>query len=110
MPQFKFIEQQPNHFVIEGQLTFSSIDKKTVGSFNCPARNGNICIDLSKVEKSDSAGLALMIEWVKQCKMYNTRVLFKNIPEQLLALATLSGFDQNEYFSDHLCQEALDES
>ncbi|WP_031433951.1 STAS domain-containing protein [Methylomarinum vadi] len=98
MSQLSIIEQRPGYFLIEGPLTFASIDKKTVKSFNFLNSAEQICIDLGHVETTDSAGLALMIEWIKQSRQYNTRLSFKNIPPQLLTLAKLSGFDNNEYF------------
>ncbi|WP_305909083.1 STAS domain-containing protein [Methylomarinum sp. Ch1-1] len=100
MARLNITEQTPGQFVVEGALTFSSIDKKTVKSFNFLKSAERICIDLQKVETTDSAGLALMIEWIKQSKLYNTELAFKNIPQQLLALAKLSGFDANEYLAD----------
>lgn len=99
MSQLNIIEQRPGHFLIEGPLTFASIDKKTVKSFNFLNSAQHICIDLGRVETTDSAGLALMIEWIKQSKQYNTELSFKNIPSQLMALAKLSGFDDNEYLA-----------
>ncbi len=99
MSRLSIKEQRPGVFLIEGPLTFASIDKKTVKSFNFLNSADHICIDLGDVETTDSAGLALMIEWIKQSRQYRTRLSFRNIPPQLLALAKLSGFDDNEYFA-----------
>lgn len=100
MAELNILEQKPGYFIVDGPLTFSSIDKKTVKSFNFLGSAPQICIDLQQVENSDSAGLALMIEWIKQSKRYNTQLSFKNIPQQLQALAKLGGFDSNEYLAD----------
>ncbi len=100
MTQLKLIEKQPGYFIIEGKLTFSSINKKTVKSLTFSDTSDKVCIDLEKVESTDSAGLALMIEWIKHSKIRGTQVAFKNIPEQLLTLAKLSGFDTDEYFPE----------
>lgn len=93
-------EQKPGYFIVEGPLTFSSIDKKTVKSFDFLGSAPQICIDLKRVESTDSAGLALMIEWIKHSKKHNTHLSFKNIPQQLQALAKLSGFDNSEYLAE----------
>lgn len=100
MSQLTLIEQHPGFFIVEGKLTFSSIDKKTVKSLNFLQSADKICIDLEKVETTDSAGLALMIEWIKQSKTHGVQLSFKNIPEQLLTLAKLSGFDNNDYLEN----------
>ena len=103
MSKLSLIEQQPGYFIVEGKLIFSCIDKKTVESLSFLKSADKICIDLEKVEITDSAGLALMIECIKHSKIHGTRLSFKNIPKQLLTLAKLSGFDNNEYFANSVC-------
>lgn len=99
MAKLNLIEQSPGYFTVEGNLTFASIDKQTLQSFKFLKGIETIYIDLAKVGTTDSAGLALMIEWIKQSRMIRAQLRFKNIPEQLLALAKLSGFDKTEYYS-----------
>ena len=100
MPRLKLTEQAPGHFTVEGNLTFASIDQQSMHSFKFLKGMDSICIDLSQVGMTDSAGLALMIEWIKQSRMSRVKLSFKNIPPQLLALAKLSGFDETEYFAN----------
>jgi len=97
------IEQSPGYYLVEGGLTFANIDKQTVKSFKFPDGMASICIDLSKVTATDSAGLALMIEWIRLSQISRIKLSFKNIPAQLLALAKLSGFDENQYFASDAC-------
>ena len=99
MPKLLLTEQAPGQYTLEGCLTFASIDKQTPKSFKFLKGIDSICIDLAKVEATDSAGLALMIEWIRLSRMNRIRLSFKNIPAQLLALAKLSGFDETEYFA-----------
>lgn len=47
-------------------------------------------IDLSGVTESDSAGLALLLEWLRLAKQRNAKVKFENVPTQVLALARIS--------------------
>ncbi len=100
MSIFRLIPQNNANFLIEGDLTFSSLNKKTIPSFDFLKGPDEICLDLNKVTVADSAGLALLLEWIKQSKKYDTKLMFKNIPQQLLTLATLSGLDLNEYLAD----------
>ncbi len=53
----------------------------------------DISIDLKKVKAVDSAGLALIIEWLKTAHSRGINLNFINVPKQLLALARLSGFE-----------------
>ncbi|MCQ8181418.1 STAS domain-containing protein [Methylomonas sp. SURF-1] len=100
MPRLSVTEQAPGHYTVEGNLTFASIDKQSLKSFNFLKGMDSICIDLSLVGMTDSAGLALMIEWIKQARSNRVKLSFKNVPAQLLALAKLSGFDETEYFAN----------
>lgn len=99
MARLTLVEQSPGYFTVEGNLTFASIDQQSLQSFKSLKGIDTICIDLAKVGTTDSAGLALMIEWIKQSRLIRAQLRFKNIPDQLLALAKLSGFDETEYYS-----------
>lgn len=99
MSQLNIIKENTGHFVIDGDLTFATIDKQTLKSFSFLKAAKEITIDLSRVSSTDSAGLALMIEWIKYSRQNRTQIAFKNIPEQLLNLAKLSGFDQSSHFA-----------
>jgi phospholipid transport system transporter-binding protein len=98
--KLNLINQGNGVFIIDGDLTFATIDKHTVKSFEFLKSSRSITIDFEKVSCTDSAGLALMIEWIKQARHYRTSLHFKNIPEQLRNLAKLSGFDKTSHFTD----------
>jgi phospholipid transport system transporter-binding protein len=85
--------------LLSGDLTFATINKKTVQLIDFKKINHELVIDLAQIANSDSAGLALIIEWLKISKTGQARLRFKNIPAQLLTLAKLSGFDLESYFS-----------
>jgi phospholipid transport system transporter-binding protein len=82
-------------FIIKGNLTFATINQSTLKMINGSLKGTAICVDLHDVTTTDSAGLALMIEWLKISKKNNSTLSFINIPLQLQALAKISGFDQN---------------
>lgn len=107
MSTLALTEQSPGYFTVEGNLTFASIDKQTLKSFKFLRGIDSVCIDLAKVGSTDSAGLALMIEWIRLSRMSRVQLSFKNIPEQLLALARLSGFDETEYFANDAAPASL---
>lgn len=50
-------------------------------------------VDLAGVSGSDSAGLALLIEWLRAGRRNGQRIRFVNIPSQLAALARISEVD-----------------
>jgi phospholipid transport system transporter-binding protein len=51
-------------------------------------------VDLSGVAQSDSAGLALLIEWLRAARQHDQRLRFSNLPQQLIALAKISEVDE----------------
>jgi phospholipid transport system transporter-binding protein len=97
--KLNIIDQGAGYFIIDGDLTFSTIDKQSVKSFAFLNTSKHVIIDLGRVACTDSAGLALMIEWIKHTRQHRTHIAFKNIPEQLLNLAKLSGFDKTSHFA-----------
>jgi len=99
MSTLSLTEKSPGYYIVDGDLTFANIDKGTSKAFKFLKGMEIIYIDLATVKSTDSAGLALMIEWIKICQNSRIRLIFKNIPKQLHALAKLSGFDKNEYFA-----------
>ena len=99
MTKLSIIDQGAGHFIIDGDLTFSTIDKQTVKAVAFLNASKHITLDLGRVACTDSAGLALMIEWIKYTRQHRTQITFKNIPEQLLNLARLSGFDKTSHFA-----------
>ncbi len=56
--------------------------------------DGTINIDLQNVERADSAGVALLIEWQRTARQQQQKIHFQNIPSQMLAIARLSGVDE----------------
>jgi phospholipid transport system transporter-binding protein len=50
-------------------------------------------VDLAGVSDSDSAGLALLIEWLRLAKDAQRPIHFANIPGQISALARISEVD-----------------
>jgi phospholipid transport system transporter-binding protein len=98
MNKLTLVNEGPGRFIVDGDLTFSAMDKKTVSAFAFLASNKQITLDLGKVSNADSAGLALMLEWIKHARSKRVQLRFINIPGQLLNLAKLSGLDKLSYF------------
>ena len=48
-------------------------------------------IDLIGIKRSDSAGLALLVHWIRLAKKTNKNIVFHNVPAQMLAIAEASG-------------------
>ena len=54
------------------------------------AQEPQIEVDLGGVGESDSAGLALLIEWMRKAKQSGKKIHFANVPAGIEALARIS--------------------
>jgi phospholipid transport system transporter-binding protein len=50
-------------------------------------------LDLSAVGESDSAGLALLLEWLRMARQAKQQIQYINVPAQIIALARISEVD-----------------
>jgi phospholipid transport system transporter-binding protein len=48
-------------------------------------------VDLAAVSNVDTASISLMFEWLRQAQASKHKVIFVNLPKNLLSLATLYG-------------------
>lgn len=78
---------------VTGPMTFATAG--TLLALGMPRFAGQpaLTVDLSDVTDVDSAGLALLIEWLRQARAEQRTVTFRGIPDKLLAIARLSGVE-----------------
>ncbi len=84
--QPSFAEIAPGRIKLEGDLTFATCAawwKTAKHKFKTEA----LTFDLSGVRRADSAGLALLVEWLRLAQKRNLRLEFINFPPQLEAMA-----------------------
>ncbi len=55
------------------------------------AGGGPLEVDLSRVGRADSAGLALLVEWMREARRQGREIRFLGMPPQMLAIAGVSG-------------------
>lgn len=77
-------------FEVVGTLSFASVPALWSAAGQVLDGQGELEIDLARIERSDSAGLALLVEWLRESRRRGFRLRFTNIPEQLQAMARLS--------------------
>ncbi|CAN5318768.1 hypothetical protein BH24PSE2_BH24PSE2_00620 [soil metagenome] len=87
---FRFESLGGGGFAIHGDLTFETVTEALEMSRELFEDHSRIEIDLSGVTESDSAGLALLLEWINWAKHYVREVRFHDIPRPLRAIAEIS--------------------
>lgn len=76
---------------IEGELTFQTANVVLTEFLQKKAQQSPKTIDLQAITRTDSAGLALLIELLRQTP--DNALRFHNIPPQMLSIAQVSGVD-----------------
>ncbi|MDH3281647.1 MAG: STAS domain-containing protein [Gammaproteobacteria bacterium] len=84
---------EPGEYRLAGPVTFDTVASLYESTQFDFVDDGELTIDLSKVSRVDSAGLALLLEWMRSSRQSNCRLRFTNIPEQLNSLMEVTGLD-----------------
>lgn len=87
------IVEKDNRLLVSGELNFATVMDLWNKSLPLFTRQSQLTIDLSQVTTSNSAGLALLIEWLKLAKNEKKTLKFVNIPQQLQTLADVAGVE-----------------
>lgn len=77
-------------FKVRGTLNADTVTGLLERSEAAFRGTGSLEFDLAEVPDGDSAGLALLIEWLRLGKQHQRTVQFENVPEQIAALARIS--------------------
>lgn len=78
---------------VTGAVTFATAGGLLQSGRGLFAGQQKLVVDLAGVTRVDSAGLALLLEWLRQARSEGRTVTFTGLPEKLLAIARLSGVD-----------------
>ncbi|MGD8484385.1 MAG: STAS domain-containing protein [Thioalkalispiraceae bacterium] len=95
MSSVRFETDDSQTYRIIGELNMSTVpqllqDMAAVFSTSQQAR----VIDLTDVSRSDSAGLALLLEWQRLAQEQGLQLTFRNLPEQMQAIIKVSGLEK----------------
>jgi phospholipid transport system transporter-binding protein len=91
------ISTSPGAFAVRGAMEFANaaalLDEGLAAFAGAPA-GAVITLDLAEVGRTDSAGLAVLLEWLGAARRGGHTLSVANPPANLLALARVSGLDQ----------------
>ena len=94
MSKFELKELGEGHFALNGEMTFETAERILVVSEEPFEQHTRIEIDLAGVTKADSAGLALLLEWITWANHTVREIRFLSMPERILAIARTTEVDQ----------------
>jgi len=84
------------HYILKGQLNFDSVPElwNENKSLLFDDESNTLEINLSQLERSDSSGLAILVEWYREAEQRNKKITFLNMPAQMYDMARISGLDE----------------
>ena len=87
MADFELHDRGDGNFALDGEMTFDTAERILRESEAPFEEHTQLEIDLSGVTASDSAGLALLLEWVTWANHTVREVRFTGLPERVMAIA-----------------------
>lgn len=84
---FELKDAGEGRFVLSGAMTFKTVERILRQGEKLFESHTRLEIDLSGVDKSDSAGLALLLEWITWANHTVREIRFTGMPERVLAIA-----------------------
>jgi phospholipid transport system transporter-binding protein len=81
---------------VKGELTFATARRALAAGLKAleqVAASDTIVVDCSGVGESDSAGLAVLIEWLKKASAQGRSLRFVGLPAGIIAAARISEAD-----------------
>ena len=81
-------------WLLSGELNFDTVPSLLARPAVALKAGSDVRVDLSAVTRVDSAGLALMIEWLRVSERVGIAITFENVPEQLRSIAQICDLDK----------------
>ncbi len=76
-----------------GALGYESAGRALPGGLALIEKGKPCTIDLSRVTEADSAGLAVLVEWLATARARGATIRYEGIPAQILAVARISDLE-----------------
>ena len=94
MAEARFTDKGNGHWLLEGELGFATVPGVLRHAGADMRGLDRIRVDLKGVTRADSAGLALLVEWLRESERAGVPIRFVNIPVQLLSIARVCGLEE----------------
>lgn len=87
MNDYVLEDRGEGRFALSGEMSFDTAERILKASEDPFEEHTQLEIDLSGVTMSDSAGLALLLEWVTWANHTVREIRFTGMPERVMAIA-----------------------
>lgn len=79
---------------ISGELVFATVPTLLAQGPKLFNGQREVAIDFGGVTRADSAGLALMLEWLEECRDAGRSLQYRRVPQSLLDIARVSNVSE----------------
>jgi phospholipid transport system transporter-binding protein len=93
MADYDITDLGDGRFALGGDMTFATAGRLLRESERLFEEHTRIEMDLGNVSNTDSAGLALMLEWITWANHTVREIRFSNVPEKIDAIAKTTEVD-----------------
>ena len=94
MSEFALEDLGDGMFRVSGEMTFQTCGTILRESEPAFEEHTRIEVDLSGVTRTDSAGLALLLEWITWANHTVREIRFKDVPERIDAIARVTEVEE----------------
>ena len=93
MADYELKDLGDGRFVLTGALSFATAEQILRESEQPFEQHTRIEVDLTGVSRTDSAGLALLLEWITWANHTVREISYVGLPEKILAIARTTEVD-----------------
>jgi phospholipid transport system transporter-binding protein len=79
---------------VSGELTFATVPAVLAANNGKFTGAGALTVDLAGVSRADSAGVALLVEWLRLARRAGRELRYVNMPRQTEQLIRVSGLER----------------
>ena len=93
MSDYDLVDESGGRFALKGRMTFGTVGQILRDSEDLFDEHTRIEVSLAGVTHSDSAGLALLLEWITWANHTVREISFTEVPDKINAIAKVTEVD-----------------
>jgi phospholipid transport system transporter-binding protein len=91
---FRIEPAGPGRLAVSGDLGFATATDALRAGLDLIGAGQAWTVDLAGITAGDSAGLAVLVEWLSAARARGASLAYVAVPPQILAIARISGLDE----------------
>jgi phospholipid transport system transporter-binding protein len=92
--RFRIESAGPGRVAATGELDFATAAEALGAGLRLIGTDRSLTADLAGVTAGDSAGLAVLVEWLSAARERGVALRYANVPAQIVAIARISDLEE----------------